>query len=231
MARNSPNRKPRKGEVIALTGLAAKLERAGRSGLIPKVTTLREPEPEYERADELPTEDEWQEELPPANPADVASALGSSLSAHEAQEPDLDRLWDWIRADEDKGKRFLGETPKTSADMRRLCTQFQDLYALTDAAADGDSHIGFAGFQMLPNHAVTHLYLAPTARGDGPRLIPQLMEMAEAQYPDVVFVVHTGDAAMARMLRGVGFEAGFLLKWTPKPSRVPVADAQEIEQE
>ena len=232
----------RRQERDMATGLAARLERAAQSGklrdMAPSVgprpvgvgrravarNDYREPDAAQER-EELELE-YWAAELLPVDPADLAHALSQSLVACEAEDADLDQLWDWIRADEDRGQRFLSQAPATSSAMRGLCKQFDVLYALYDTA-EGKTHVGFAGFQFLPpNHAVTDLYLATTYRGQAPHLMPQLMAMAEQTYPDKTFVVHTTDAAMARMLRGVGFEVNFLLKWIPKPPPLAGVDGE-----
>ena len=247
MASNSPTRKPRRSELAAqapATGLAAKLERAAETGKMPRVverppdnksvasrlfegksTVLAIPEPEVEE------DEDWEAELPPIDPADLASALGDSLQSRGVTEADVDRLWDWVRADDDKGKAFCGVVPETSKHLRQLLTAFgPHLFALEDSAQEGESHIGLAAVQLFePNRAAVHLYLAKVARGDARRLLPQLMEMAEGAFPGRTFVIITEDAAAARLYRSIGFKASFLLTWVPKPEPVLEPDSAVLE--
>lgn len=254
MAAKVSRRRQEREELKPATGLAARLDRAARSGKMP-LTEATGPRPvgvgrrqaavrnDYDRgglrspagqghtaAPDPDFEPEtWDAELPAVDPADLANALSQSLVAAEAEDGELDQLWDWIRADEDRGAKFLGQPPATSSQMRDLCKSFEVLYALYDTAEEKDkAHVGFAGFQfMTPTHAVTHLYLAEAYRGQAPRLLPQLMELAENTYPGKTFVVYTSDAAMARMLRGSGFVASFMLTWTPRPAPEPQAEPVE----
>ena len=233
--RSSPTRRPRRDELAPATGLAAKLEAAAKTGKLPKVAerpivgnkdvasklfggkVAKQPDLVAPEPDE-PDED-WEAELPPLDPADLADALGNSLESRAVTEADVDRLWDWIRADGDKGKAFLGATCSTSAQLRAALTAFgPHLFALDDMALEGERHIGLVAVQMFDgDKAGVHLYLTQAARGDGRRLIPQLMTMAHAAFPGKVFVIITGDAAAARLYRAVGFSMGFMLTWIPKP--------------
>lgn len=227
----------RENQQAQATGLAGKLANAARrmplEGLAGVPATgehggrgpFKMPRFQSELVEE---EDSWEGELPPAEPSDIANALADSMTAREAEEADLDVLWDAIRTDEDRGLRFLGQAPKTSAAMRFCLTGLgEHFFVLEDELPEGKVIVGFAGFQEFhPGHLMTHLYLMAKSRGDAHRLIPQLMEMASNQYPDTTFVVSTPDQAMARLLRGVGFEASYTLKWTPRvivtPTDTPI---------
>ena len=163
--------------------------------------------------------DDWEAPLPPLSEEDLAAAMSDSLSARGVSDEDLDLLWDAIRQDEDRGARFLGIEPKTSAEMRTKLEDLGDLlFVLVDDTVNGPVRVGFAGFQLVMGHMLTHLYLLAAYRGQAPRLIPQLMAMAGDKFPNQTFIVQTGDMAMARMLKGVGFSASYILKWDPKPS-------------
>lgn len=213
------------------TGLAARLENVAKSGKLNEFPTGK-----VEMAGRpfafpvafVEDEDEsWEAEAPPPSAEDLA-AITETLSGRDVEEADYDVLWDAIRADEDKGARFLGRIPQTYNEMRQALTQMGDeLFALEDESLEGKALVGFAAFQDMPaNHMLTHLYLMAAFRGQAPRLIPQLMALGEGRFPGLIFTVHTKDAAMARMLRGCGFEAQFLLEW--KPRVTVTAEIQQI---
>lgn len=232
-------RRPKRGredQQARATGLAGKLENAARrmplAEMAQEETPVARPHGIITDIIEPDLEDSWEGELPPFHPQDVAAALSDSLSAREATEADIDVLWDAIRGDEDKGFRFLGMAPKTSAAMRLCLKGFNDqLFALEDETVTGKQLVGFVGFQeFYEGHLLTHMYLLPDARGSAPRLIPQLMAMAEGQYPGMQFVVNTADAAMARMLKSVGFQASFVLKWSPAVIVTPPTTAVDGEE-
>lgn len=237
MAKPDVLRRPKRGredQQARATGLAGKLENAARRMPLEELADDAPLErPRFSVPPEPVPEDEtWEGELPPFHPQDVAAALSDSLSAREATEADIDVLWDAIRGDEDKGFRFLGMAPKTSAAMRLCLKGFNDqLFALEDETVTGKQLVGFVGFQeFYEGHLLTHMYLLPDARGSAPRLIPQLMAMAEGQYPGMQFVVNTADAAMARMLKSVGFQASFVLKWSPAVIVTPPTTAVDGEE-
>jgi len=162
----------------------------------------------------------WEAALPEPTEADVETAIAGALSGRETTDEDRDRLWDWIRADEDRGLKFLGIQPKTSSELRERLASFEpDFFALTD----GEEHIGFAGLGVGPEFALLRLYLAPSRRGQLRVIAPQLLKIASATYPEVKkFAIYTDDDATARMYRSVGFQLSYILTWeavsiTPEP--------------
>lgn len=164
-------------------------------------------------------EDEFLLDIPPHHPDDVRAALGHALSAETVTEENLDVLWDWVRADPQGMQSFLGLVPKTSAEMRQSVAVFgeEHFYALYESTPHAEhALIGFTGLHpIMEKQAGVHLYLEPNVRGRGADLIGQLMTLASKHYPGRSFAVHTKDAAMARMLRPVGFSLAYFLQWAP----------------
>lgn len=225
----------RRRPVSGPRSLAERLEQAGKSGklvdLAGPVTAVMPTADDEEQPDEALDETEFTLDDIPDDPRDIQAALDASLRAREVTEADMDRLWDWIRRDTDGGRRFLGCTPATSAEMRAQVQILGDLFTLIDTAvSEGNPHVGFAAVQALTAEAAhVHLYLVEEARGHAQRLVPQLMEMAAGEYPGRVFVVRTEDQVFARMLKGLGFKTGFLCEWTPRPRpvAVPTPDVED----
>lgn len=225
-------KRPTRGREIQLaaaTGLAAKLDRAAKSGVLatdtepdeqpvgqPAFEPQRRPRPVYQ-PDIHEEEDEGSWQLPDPAPKDVEGALESSLTTAGVDDPDLDVLWDAIRQDTDRGEAFLGLRPTSSAEMRRRLEHFGDhFHLLVEDTLTGKQRAGFVGFQDLKNgYMNAHIYLLQAFRGEGRRLVRQLMEQAGDTYPGTKFCVGTKDPAMARMLRSIGFESRFLLTFDP----------------
>lgn len=157
-------------------------------------------------------ETEWTADFPQepdVTALDADSVDATQLSYHPATEEDLDRLWDWIRTDTDKGATFLGKAPANSSEMREQLAHFgEDLIAIVDAGV----HIGFGGFS--PQTAVyvsIHLYLKVEARGQHARLVPAFIAETQRRFPGQKLSVLTEDLAMARLYRRFGFTVRHLL--------------------
>lgn len=183
-------------------------------------------EPGTEEADDIPPseasldETDYVMDVPDLHPDDVAAAMAQSVSLREVTDEDLDRLWDWLRADEDRGQRFLGALVNTSSEMRARLDLFQQLQAIDDA----EEHVGFLGFSPVDDYkAGCHLFLAQAARNQLAQLIPQFMKQAAVLLPGRTFLVNTADAAVARIYRPYGFTMRYILTWTPPKAAAPDA--------
>lgn len=165
---------------------------------------------------EHPVEDEttWSAPTPEDHPADVAAAMAHSVTVREVTDEDVDRLWDWVRAEADKGQRFLGRVMTTSKQLHEWVATFgPHLYAITDV----DDHVGFVGFNPIvypagmPGQAVVHLFLSAPVRGQMHRIVPQLLDLAAVQYPGVTLRIITTEPGFAKLLQPFGFELSWVL--------------------
>lgn len=165
---------------------------------------------------------EWMGELPPPEPSDVAVATNHNLSAVDITDADLDNLWDWVRQDADKGLKFLGTAPTSSAHMRAMVGRFVTSYALHEDNESGVQHIGFGAFGPVNDQmAVIHLYLAPSVRGRLRELAPGFLEMAVQAQPGKKLMVFSKDPADVRLYRPLGFSPSFVMEWVPPaPTRL-----------
>ena len=222
--KRNPRRPERGATRDFVSGLAAKLDKLNVDEAPPAQAPVWSEDPAV--PDEDLEAEEWTATLPEPTEAERAALAANSLSARDVDDADLDRAWDWLRAEDDKGARFLGMVPQTSKEMRdRLAMFGEHLYALVESSEAGDAHVGFAGlFPITGDFASMHLFLAVEARGRIASLVPQLMTMVANTYPLVPkFVVHTKEAALARLYRPFGFTTQYLLTWTPPaPPAEPV---------
>jgi hypothetical protein len=153
-----------------------------------------------------------------AHPDDVAAVMAESLSMVKPTDEDLDRLWDWVRQDTDRGQRFLGTRVVTYRQMHELIEAFV-AKAILMSLMDVDGHIGFVGLQVQAGgNVIVHLYLAQSARGQLGRLIPQLQRIAQRDMPGLTLLIMVTDPALARLYAPFGFETTYLLKWTSQPA-------------
>jgi hypothetical protein len=164
-----------------------------------------------------PYNESWDAELPPATPEDIEHAAAGALSGVEPGEEEIDQMWDWVRADDDKGAKFLGSAPTTSRQLRDLLSQFQFLSALIEDTPNGPRFIGLFGFGPYNlKMAICHLYLGPEFRNRIKALVPRLMHLAQDSYPDVeMFAISTNDKALARLYEPMGFKTQYFLTWQP----------------
>ena len=138
------------------------------------------------------------------------------LMVRPVTDADVDRLWDWVRQDTDRGLAFLGFQPKTA---REVYGHFAQTYSGNPATAafaieEQGRHIGFVLFNPIhPTtlHAVTHLYFAPEAQGRFAELVPALLRLCDEQYPKLALVAVTPDGARMRLYRSAGFTVSYVL--------------------
>lgn len=159
--------------------------------------------------------------MTPTRPPPAAEAA-PGVAVRSVTIEDVDRLWDWVRADGDNGAAFLSRPMQTSMDlhgvMETLLTAESAGTALIRAiyyegAADGDQHLGFAALApILPVEqvAVMHIYLRPEVRGQLAQLTGPLIQLASSLLPTYTLAVLSADAAWARLHRQVLAPLGFV---------------------
>lgn len=166
----------------------------------------------------LDDETEWTADFPAETEAEATARAATTLSYRDVEEADVDRLWDWVRADEDKGLRFLGITPSTSAEMRERL----ELYASLVAIDEGGVHVGFGGFGPVTTiYVLIHLYLSTAVRGDLRRLAPAFIEESQRRYPGTKLSTVALTPAEVRLYCSFGFTVKHMLTLDP-PAAEPL---------
>ena len=172
---------------------------------------------DHVESDENPRSDQ---ELDPEPDPESDPSL-ATISVRPVVDGDIDRLWDWVRADDDRGQTFLGFQPATA---RELYGMFASRFSGSpDTAAwaidEQGIHQGFVLFNPItpqPLSATVHLYLSVAVRGRFLKIVQQLLGLLDAQYPLLSLVVVTPDHARARLYRKVGFAMSYVLTRSPK---------------
>lgn len=154
-------------------------------------------------------------------PQPVTTAAPQSVTLDRVSVEDVDRLWDWVRADAEGTSAFLGATFANSRDLftyvGKVAEQERSGHAAFYAIREGD---GLRGFILLwPIYretgknpvATTHIYLEPESRGRLASLLPALMHEADRLAPGVNLCVITQRQEWAAMLKSAGFESQFVL--------------------
>lgn len=137
---------------------------------------------------------------------------------------DVDRLWDWARADVEGVEAFLGKQFTNSralfADIAKLAEQERNSHAAFFAIRESDALRGFVLLWPIYREqgknpvATTHIYLEPDTQGRLPALLPQLMNEADRLAPGVNLCVITQRQEWATMLQSAGFVSQFVLTRT-----------------
>lgn len=140
---------------------------------------------------------------------------------------DIDRLWDWIRADADKGQTFLGRQLSSSIELHTLVNAIHQAegrgLALIRAVAYQAEHFGFAMLAPIladEKTALMHIYLAQPLRGQLHTLVGPLVELAAVVQPSTTFAVYSADATWATLHRRLLVPLGFTeqVLFTKRPS-------------
>lgn len=142
----------------------------------------------------------------------------SGLIAMPVRVGDVDRLWDWLRADADKGQAFLGKPMTTSvalhAQIRFLVEQTEpEGVAIIRSLYWHEEHFGFAMLAPIlaaDRTALLHIYLKKDARGALATLVQALVELAEQAVPGMHLAVSSADATWARLHRSLLAPLGFV---------------------
>ena len=140
----------------------------------------------------------------------------AAISVRPVTDCDVDRLWDWVRRDEDRGLEFLGFQPKTAREVYgHFAQNFTDNPVAAAFAIDElGTHIGFALFNPIhpiPFQAVTHLYLAASVRGRLGEIVQQLLRICDDRYHGLSLVIVTPDERRMRLCRRAGFTVSYVL--------------------
>lgn len=172
--------------------------------------------------------DEWdakiarmqaQAQVQPVQQTQPASVAGVRILAHHVTPADADRMWDWVRQDQDRGAVFFG-TPMLSGlhvheQMAAYVKADRKGAAIIRAMYVNDQPIGLAILHPIDPEqrvAVAHLYLRPDLRGNLPQLLPLLLDEAEAHLPDGIRIaVYENRPALAALLSSHGFVPHTLL--------------------
>lgn len=147
-----------------------------------------------------------------------ALAHPSGLIAMPVRVGDVDRLWDWLRADADKGQAFLGKPMTTSvalhAQIRFLVEQTEpEGVAIIRSLYWHEEHFGFAMLAPIlaaDQTALLHIYLKKDARGALATLVQALVELAGQAVPGMHLAVSSADATWARLHRSLLAPLGFI---------------------
>jgi hypothetical protein len=192
-------------------------QRAAASQRMHGITAPAEEEQEQEEDSplDLPSHTPAPVELKPkAKPEPVVDPLQIRALTIE----DLDRLWDWVRQDADRGSAFFGFPVKSSVQIHQFAGALLDREKLGLALVRSfdylSNHIGFA--ILLPifdekQVGVVHLYLCPQMRGQLPQFLPALVHVAGTLRPDLRLVVLPDRPEWARLLAPLGFRQQIVL--------------------
>lgn len=199
--------------------VAAQLDRAlwsPQSVAAIRQTQPQPPHPAIEFDFAMPKPTLAVEKTTPAGHGPITHSSGITLSPILVG--DIDRLWDWLRADADHGYAFLGKTFATSVELhqfaRLIVTQFEpNALAMLRAIYYKDQHIGFAMLAPIlaaERTALMHLYLRKDVRGSLYQLARPLVELAMVVAPGVHLAVYAADVQWAKLYRSVLGPLGFV---------------------
>ena len=195
------------------------------SGLSPELSSSA-PEPTVDPSVFAPLDTDWVDAMEDETPSEEIPLVAAEADTETPVEPspytarvitdaDVDRLWDWVRKDEDRGHEFLGIHPETS---KALYDYFAAMSAKENADAvaivEGETHIGFVTFNpidRIARSACVHIYLDQAKRGEALTLLPQLLRLFDEQFPHYAMVILTAQEAAMRLYRQLGFEVKYLL--------------------
>lgn len=141
------------------------------------------------------------------------------LELRPVTDQDVDRLWDWVRQDEDRGAAFLTAPATTSRALHewfwKWAVRVTEGRAFVYAIDQDGGHCGFVILNPLfpqQAEAVCHLYLAPSVRGQAQAILPALLKWSAVLHPTLSLAVVTSNPAMMRLCRSCGFTVTYLLR-------------------
>lgn len=143
-----------------------------------------------------------------------ASAMpaASGMTARLCTLADVDRLWDWIRADAPSGVRFIGKPLSNSQQLHALMTAVAKgegtQASLARSIYLGDTHAGFVvllPILLIEKMAAVHVYLPPASRGLLPNMLPSLLQLAADVMPDIKLAVMGMTPSLDKLLHPYGF--------------------------
>lgn len=134
---------------------------------------------------------------------------------------DTDRLWDWVRSDDDNGQAFFSIALANSRQLHDV------IQGLVNAEARGTGlvrsiyvvqsktarvHVGTAALVPIlstERTAMMHIYLSQNVRGELARIAPPLIEEAASLVPGYHLAVYSPDEKWRRIHRAILTPLGF----------------------
>lgn len=150
----------------------------------------------------------------------AAPVVEPSLTFRRVTVGDIDRLWDWIRQDGDRGRSFLGSEIESSLVLHKILGQLDTaehsgaamIRAAYWEAHNDELHIGFVALAPMfaaEKLALVHTYLAPDYRGEAVKIAPAIIALVEAAAPGFKQCVYSPTPALERWHRTVLLPLGF----------------------
>ena len=121
---------------------------------------------------------------------------------------DVDRLWDWIRADGPARMEEWGVDSSVSLhqNMQYLEELSNQGRCAVYAGYVDDEHIGQVSIApLLATQGVLHIFLAQSVRGPrGVSILRHGLATVEALHPDIELLAMTNDRRLARLMNRIG---------------------------
>lgn len=139
---------------------------------------------------------------------------------------DVDRLWDWYRADAD-ARALFEQHFATSPELHQAIAvlglrerQGQVWMRAVCLTGEDRAHCGFVLLGPIMQGAVAafRLYLAPTVRAGFNALFPAILAALDRALPTVTLSLVAPDQATSEAMQQHGFEAQTILTRTPRPT-------------
>ena len=148
-----------------------------------------------------------------------APEASSAVTLRETTVDDVDRLWDWIRADRDGTSAFLGHTHQNSRaffdQIGQIAQKERDGVAWLRSIVHNKDLVGFVILDPITRGAkpvgTCHIYISPKTRGQLPALLPAILADGDRQLPNMTYFVATQDDALSSLLQSAGFTAQIVL--------------------
>lgn len=169
---------------------------------------------------------------PPAPQAVAAPtpAPAPALNLTIVSYADVDRLWDWARADAAGVHAFLGQVPPHGQAMydtiNAILAQEKAgealLRSIYISGERGPVHIGFFALQPIVRASgigMVRCYFTTSLREAQVKFIPILLDIVAAQEPSLSLTLVTGDYAFAQQVAAHGFTLNIALTRPPAQTR------------
>lgn len=158
-----------------------------------------------------------------ATPAAPLDGPLPPVALREIEDADIDRLWDWLREDEDRGATFFGRTIATARELYQWSAAVQQVVATGHGLAfaldaDGEPHGLVLLLPLEGDTGTVHLYLRPDRRGAISAILKALLQLCDTQMPMLSLRVATSDPRLMRLYRPLGFDVQYTLT---RPAATP----------
>ena len=182
-----------------------------RPGVAPRFVEVSKPAPASSPAQDAPPT--------PSNVTPFAAPKPDQVDLSPLSVEDVDRLWDWVRADREGTTAFLGHThPNSQAffyQIGQIAQKELDGSAWMRSIVKGDALIGFVILDPITKTknpvGTCHIYISQNVRGELPKLLPSILAEGDQQLPNITYFVATQDEAMSALLQSAGFSAQIVL--------------------